>query len=146
MSENPILWQPSEERVSNTAMTRFMHINGFDSYDELHRWSVSSIEEFWLSLCAFCDVRLGGEAEAVLSQPGDMMSATWFDGATLNFAEHLLRHEGARAAIVFRGENGARRQISFDELRQQVADIAAGLRARGVGKGRQSSRVPAELP
>ena len=143
MIENPILWQPSEERVSNTAMTKFMQINGFDSYDELHRWSVSSIEEFWLALCAFCDVRLGGEAEAVLSQPGDMTSATWFDGATLNFAEHLLRHEGTRSAIVFRGENGARRQISFDELRQQVADIAAGLRARGVRKG---DRVAGFLP
>ena len=36
----------------------------------------------------------------------------WFAGASLNFAENLLRHRGAPAAIVFREEAGARRELS----------------------------------
>ncbi|HEX7719020.1 MAG TPA: acetoacetate--CoA ligase, partial [Woeseiaceae bacterium] len=79
----------------------------------------------------------------VLKQPGDMTTARWFSGAEMNFAAHLLRHRGDRAAIIFRGEDGARRALTFDELRDAVAAVAAGLDAAGVGMG---DRVAAFLP
>jgi len=72
-----------------------------------------------------------------------MTTAKWFPGSELNFAEHLLRHSGDRAAIVFSGENGARSELSFDELRQAVASIAQALRSAGVVKG---DRVAGFLP
>ena len=55
-------------------------------------------------------------ADCVLKQPGDITSAVFFDGAELSFPEHILRHAGKRPAIIFRGENGNRRELSFDEL------------------------------
>jgi acetoacetyl-CoA synthetase len=72
-----------------------------------------------------------------------MMHPGWFSGAELNYAEHLLRHRGDRAAIVFSGEDGSRSEISFDELRARVAATAAALRGAGVVKG---DRVGAYLP
>jgi len=143
MSENPIIWQPSAARYENSAMYGFMRGNSFDSYEELYRWSIADKAGFWQALCDYCNVRFHREADQILKQPGDMTTATWFGGAQLNFAEHLLRTSGERAAIIFRGENGARREISFDQLRQQVADIAAGLRSAGVRKG---DRVAGFLP
>src|SRR5690606_26586221 len=56
---------------------------------------------------------------------------------------HLLRREGEGTAIVFCGEDGRRRSLSFDELRREVARVAAGLRDHGVAKG---DRVAGFLP
>ncbi len=143
MTENPIIWQPDTQRLKKTAMYRFMKERSFDSYDDLYQWSIDQMAEFWQALCDFCDVRFSKPADKVLIQPGDMTTAKWFSGSELSFAEHLLRHSGDRAAIVFRGENGTRSELSFDELRQAVAGIAQGLRSTGVVKG---DRVAGYLP
>jgi len=143
LTENPIIWQPDTERLKKTAMYRFMKKRSFDAYDDLYQWSIDQSAEFWQALCDFCDVRFSKPAVEVLIQPGDMTTAKWFRGSELNFAEHLLRHSGDRAAIVFCGENGARSELSFEELRQAVAGIAQALRSAGVMKG---DRVAGFLP
>jgi acetoacetyl-CoA synthetase len=82
-------------------------------------------------------------ASKVLDQPGDVTTAKFFGDAEISFPAHVLRHRGNRAAIVFWGENGVRREISFDDLRIRVAEVAAGLKAAGVEKG---DRVAGFLP
>ncbi len=143
MSNNPILWQASSKQVQATAMYRFMRKHAFDSYDDLYQWSIDESAAFWESLCEFCDVRFDTPAITTLSRPDDIMDAGWFAGSELNYAAHLLRYEGDRAAVVFFGENGNRRELSFDQLRQAVADCAAGLQKSGVVKG---DRVAGFLP
>jgi acetoacetyl-CoA synthetase len=143
MSENPILWQPSEERVHASSMYRFMREQGHDSYGDLYRWSIDDSAAFWEALCDFCEVRFEKPADETLARPDDIMNAGWFSGSELNFAEHLLRHRGGRAAVVFCGEDGSRCELSFDQLQQEVARIAAGLRDLGVVKG---DRVAGFLP
>jgi acetoacetyl-CoA synthetase len=140
---NEILWSPDPARREALAMFRFMRAQGFDDYFEMHRWSIDESAAFWEALCEFCDVRFRATAETTLTNPDDIMHAGWFAGATLNYAEHLLRFGGERAAIVFSGEDGGRREISFDALRQAVADVAAALRDTGVEKG---DRVAGFLP
>ena len=143
MSENPVIWTPSPERIEATSMRRFMRERGYEDYASLHAWSISEPEAFWQSVLGFCDVRLDGSYDKVLVQPGDITTARWFGGAELNFAEQLLRHSGDRAALIFRGEDGRRSQLSFDELRGAVARIADGLRSAGVEPG---DRVAGFLP
>jgi acetoacetyl-CoA synthetase len=143
MSRNPIIWQPSSERVSASAMRHFMKAADCASWDELYAWSIADSPAFWESLCAFCDVEFDGQPATVLARPGDIMNAGWFEGGRLNYARHLLRHSGDEAAVVFFGEDGCRRELSRDALRDQVAAVAAGLRAAGV---RQGDRVGAFLP
>ncbi len=140
---NEILWSPAASSRETSAMFRFARSRGFDDYDSLYRWSIDHSPEFWEALCEFCDVRLDTPASATLSNAEDIMHAGWFAGGRLNYAEHLLRHGGDRAAIVFCGEDGTRREISFDALRQAVADTASGLRNAGVVKG---DRVAGFLP
>ena len=143
LSGNPILWTPTRGRIEKSAMFRFMTEQGHASYDELYRWSVADVEAFWQALCDFCNIEFTTPAETVLDQPGDMTTARWFVGSELSFPAHLLRYTGDRAAIIFRGEDGARRELSFDELRAQVAAVAAGLKSAGVTKG---DRVAGFLP
>jgi acetoacetyl-CoA synthetase len=143
MGDNPILWEPSAERRKSSAMYRFMRQQGFDDYEALYQWSVEDSPAFWGALCTFCDVRFAQPPETVLKHPDNIMHAGWFDGSTLNYAEHLLRHEGAGEALVFSAEDGGRRTLSFDELRDSVAAVAGGLKRAGVVKG---DRVGGYLP
>ena len=143
MTENPIIWQPDPDGLKKTAMYRFMKERGFDTYNDFYQWSIDDTAGFWQALCDFCEVKFSKPANEKLLQPGDMTTASWFSGSELNFAEHLLRYSGDRAAIIFRGENGDRRELSFDELRQTVAGIAKALRDAGVVKG---DRVAGYLP
>ena len=143
MAENPILWAPDDRRVQQSAMYRFMKAQGLDDYQSLHRWSVEHVAEFWEAMVEFGDVAFDEPPSTTLEQPGDMTTARFYDDATLSFPRHVLRFEGARAAIVYHGENGDRRELSFDDLRARVAEAAAGFRAAGVQEG---DRVAAFLP
>jgi acetoacetyl-CoA synthetase len=121
----------------------FMREQGYSCYEDLYQWSVDDSAAFWEALCEFCDVQFDVPADRSLSRPDNIMDAGWFAGSKLNFAAHLLRHGGDRAAIIFCGEDGNRQELSFDQLRQSVAGITAGLRDAGVEKG---DRVAGFLP
>ena len=143
VTHNPIIWSPPRERAESSAMYRFMTEQGFDDYADLYRWSIDNLDAYWDAQRRFCGVDFGKAEDAILTQPGDMTTAKWFTGSELSFPEHLLRHSGDRAALIFRGENGVRRELSFDQLRAEVAAAAAGLRHAGVTKG---DRVAGFLP
>lgn len=140
---NEILWRPSQQRIAASAMNRFMGECGFADYQALHRWSIDQRADFWQKAAEFGNVKFGSPPERVLVEPGDMLTARWFSGATLNFAENLLLADTEKAALVFRGEDGARREFSYPELRASVARARAGLLAAGVEAG---DRVAAVLP
>jgi acetoacetyl-CoA synthetase len=112
-------------------------------YDALYEWSVHDTAAFWQLVWDFAGVVHDDAPTAV--QVGETMPGTrWFPGATLNFAENLLRHTGDRTALVSVGEDGGEPvQMSYDELRAEVAGMAAWLRAQGVTRG---DRVAAWMP
>jgi len=143
MSKNPVIWEPDSTRIRASAMYQFMQQQGFDDYAGLHQWSIDDSPAFWVALCDFCDIHFDQPATTILARPDNIMDAGWFEAAQLNFATHMLRHTGSEAAIVFCGEDGARRELSRDDLRETVARVAASLRACGVEKG---DRVAGFLP
>jgi acetoacetyl-CoA synthetase len=145
--EGELLWQPDGERVRKSRLSSFARWlerergRTFASYDELWRFSVTEVEAFWRALADYFRVEFHAPATAVRS--GRMPDAHWFPGATLNYAEHALRAPGDAPAVVFRSESGARRTLSYAELRAEVAAVRAGLVELGVGTG---DRVAALLP
>ena len=68
-----------------------------DDYDELWRWSVADLEGFWAALWDFFGVRAHAPYERVLSARS-MPGARWFEGARLNYAEHMLGATRTRRA------------------------------------------------
>ncbi len=143
MPDSAVIWTPTEQRCKSSLMHGFMVQLGCSDYDGLYRWSVENPAAFWEAICDFCDVQFASEPHTTLARPDNIMDAGWFEGGTLNYAAHQLRHRGDRAAIIFCGEDGSRRELSFDALRAEVAAVAAGLRAAGVVKG---DRVAGFLP
>jgi len=138
--EGQLLWAPSEARREQSRMRHYQRwlaeTRGVrtTSYAELHAWSVTELETFWESLVQYFDVRFHTRPRAVL--PARTMPGTeWFSDATLSYAEHALRRTGPDVAVVFAREDGTRGELSWDELRDQVARARAGLAALGVRKG-----------
>ncbi len=149
MSEPEVLWTPSEERVERATLTRYQawveqrHGLSFGSYEELWRWSVENLEDFWGSIVEFFDVRLGGEPAGVLASR-EMPGAQWFPGATVNFAEHVFRgKEDGALAVQHASELRELSSWDWGRLRAETGQIAAGLKALGVGEG---DRVAAYMP
>ncbi|WP_433803808.1 acetoacetate--CoA ligase [Actinomycetospora sp. CA-084318] len=114
----------------------------FDDYAALWRWSVAEPEAFWGSIWDFHGVR--GTYERVLGS-STMPGAEWFPGSQLNYAEHMLGtdEDTDRTAIVAHSQTRDRRELTFGELRDQVARARAGLQRLGVGTG---DRVVGYLP
>jgi acetoacetyl-CoA synthetase len=149
-SQQVPLWQPSQEQCQRTELARFMrwagerHGREFAGYEELWRWSVDEVEEFWADLWEFCEVRASKPYTRVLSSH-EMPGAHWFEGAELNYAENMLlaAHDPDAVAVLHCSELRELAQITWGELREQVAAVAGGLRALGVTRG---DRVVAYMP
>ena len=92
-------------------------------------------EDFWQSVWSFCGVVSAQRGDKVLVGAANMPDAIFFPNARLNFAANLMRRTGTGEAIVFRGEDRVNRTISWDELRAQVASVAAALRSTGLQAG-----------
>jgi acetoacetyl-CoA synthetase len=119
----------------------------FASYDALWRWSVTDLEAFWQSIWDYFEVHSPTPHRAALAE-NRMPGAVWFPGAQVNYAQQVLRHEQAAHAaglnaIISENELGEVRELSWPELRRQVASVALTLREMGVQRG---DRVAAYLP
>jgi len=141
------LWTPSPERVAETALRRFMDFLGervgrrFADYADIHAFSIAEREAFWSALWDFCGV-IGEKGERVLVDDR-MPGARFFPDARLNFAENLLRRNGASEAMVFRGEDGSSLRLTWADLHALVSRLQQWLAAQGVGVG---DRVAAMMP
>lgn len=125
------------------AITRLQSDLGFQSYAELHAWSIENPGLFWSR--AWDDCGIIGEKGGQFYTPGeDFISARFFSDATLNVAENLLSKGDANdVAIISILEDGVRSELTWGALRDQVAATSAALKAAGVVKG---DRVVAWVP
>jgi acetoacetyl-CoA synthetase len=145
-----ILWEPPADLRQSTEIGRFMEFaerrNGLSlaGYEDLWRWSVQDLEGFWGAIWEFFELRSHADFERVLASR-EMPGAAWFPGARLNYAEHLVgRTEDAdRVAVVAQSQTRPEMELTFGELREQVARARTGLQRLGVGPG---DRVVAYLP
>jgi acetoacetyl-CoA synthetase len=144
-----LLWEPSAELVERSRLTEFgrwlERERGlpFAGYEELWQWSVDDLDGFWSAIWEFFEVQADGEPRPVLASR-QMPGARWFPNAELNYAEHVFRGKpDDGVAILHASELRELGELSWGELRQQVAAVAAGLRELGVGRG---DRVVAYLP
>ncbi|OOV87542.1 acetoacetate--CoA ligase [Oceanospirillum linum] len=135
------LWQPDSHRIESSNLHQFIrqvndaHKLSLNDYSDLFEWSIDQTEAFWSELWDFAGVIADKKSEIVLENPDKMPGARWFPDSQLNFAENLLKYRDDRTAIVFRGEKGQRKALTYHELYQQVAQYAAGLKKMGVVKG-----------
>jgi acetyl-CoA synthetase len=140
-NDRAAVWRPSPEYLARSRLARAMKRWGFDSVEALHRAAVERPDWFWPAAAEDLGIPLHGRVTTVRDVARGHALPQWFQGATLNVVESCVdRHaadpeQAQRTAVVYEGDAGQRRSLSFAELKVEVDRFAAGLRRLGVGKG-----------
>ena len=143
------MWQPSEEQINNSQMMDYMQLVNqkfglsLKKYSQLYDWSIEKAEDFWGSFWEYSQIIHHSPYSQVVDDLGKMPGAKWFDGATLNFTENLLRYRDDKIAIHFYGEDGTQSSLSYRELHDQVSRLARSMREMGIVK---NDRVVGFMP
>lgn len=143
------LWKPSKETIQNTQMFKFMqylnaiHHTEFNQYQDLYRWSVENLADFWIAVWNFCEIKANKLWEQPLLSTGKMWNTKWFTESTLNFAENILSRNDDKIAIIFQNEKQQRKTYTFKELNSAVHTVATALKIAGV---KTNDRVAGYLP
>lgn len=151
VEEGKLLWTPSEMRKKESNINGYMRWlqekmgKSFNSYHALWDWSVTDTSGFWASIWDYFHIHSAKPYAEVIGRRG-MPNDRWFDGAVLNYAEHVFRQKKMNAthpAILFKNESGRTESMTWQQLYEQVACVAHALREMGV---KQGDRIAAYLP
>src|SRR5262245_41928895 len=128
---DPNVYPPSAEFVARA------YVKGLQGYRELYQAAADDPEKFW-----------GGLAEQELAwfgKPSKTLEwnapfAKWFVGGKINISyncidRHLTTPRRNKVAILWEGEPGDQRMISYQELHRLVCRFANVLKARGLKAG-----------
>lgn len=138
MSE--VIWRPSPAYVEGSNIKRLMDRHGIASYHDLVRRSVEDIEWFWSAVDEDLGLEWFHPYDKLIDAHGGIEWATWFVGGSINIAHNCVdRHAGGprakKTAVIWEGEDGASRSVTYAELSFEVARAANALRSLGVDKG-----------
>jgi acetyl-CoA synthetase len=130
-----IAWRPDERTRSRAQLTRFLHASGISSFDELYRYSISDIPGFTEQVLQFLDIPFHHPYSAVVDLSRGLPWPKWCVGAGLNISSACLRTSGNQIAVIWEGEEGHTRTLTYEELEEQTEAAAAGFRSLGLEKG-----------
>jgi acetyl-CoA synthetase len=133
-------WSPDARTVEQANATALMRRLGVARYEELLAIADGEPERFYRALLAAVDFRFYRSYERALDESRGIAWPRWCVGGTTNVVLNALdRWRGTptwnKPALVWEGEDGARRDLSYAELDREVCRFAGGLRALGLGRG-----------
>ncbi|NJN35290.1 MAG: acetoacetate--CoA ligase [Saprospiraceae bacterium] len=135
------VWEPHASRIPVSRIQRYVkwlrrHYQlSFESYHELHQWSIENTGLFWQTIAEYFKVRFNTPYQNVMSD-APMPHTEWFEGGTLNYVEHIfLGATDYTPALKYLTESTPLKEMSWDELRKKVATIAEFLKKQGIQKG-----------
>ena len=146
---NPVLWSPSDERSKSSQMYKFIkfikeknNVN-IQNFTDLHTWSIENKADFWSAIWDFFSVIGSKGMKPYINPINKMPGSKFFPNGKVNYAENMLSGDALGPAIVFKSEDKIRKEVSWKELKVQVAALANFLKIQGVTKG---DRVAAYMP
>lgn len=147
--ESFVLWQPSKQFKRNSNLAKYMQWLSdnlqpeFKTYDALWEWSVAQPAVFWKSISDYFKIIHHTPYRNVMSNDA-MPHTKWFEGSTLNYAEHIFRNAtGQRPAILFQSERHPLTSVSWQELEHKVAALQSFFIQQGIQPG---DSIAAYLP
>jgi acetyl-CoA synthetase len=112
------------------------HIGLYEEYEKLYRESIDDPDSFWRREARGLVLRKTWNKVLEWEAP----HAKWFVGAELNVTEscldqHLASHRKNKAAIVWEGEPGEVRTLTYAQLHRETVAMTRALRHLGVSAG-----------
>lgn len=141
INDGDLLWQPSPEIIAEANITKFInwlaknHDVHLANYNDLWAWSVDEVADFWAMLAEYCQIKFIKPADKILLDK-PMPHTKWFVGAELNYTENIFQKmTSERPMMLYKAEDSAISDYSWDEIYQQVNQLASVMREIGVTKG-----------
>ncbi len=140
MAEETLESVLSEERVFEAPpeFAEKARISGMDQYLEMMKHATEDYEGFWAKQ-AHQEITWATPFTQVLDESRPPFYK-WFSDGTLNVSyncldRHVAASRGAYTAILWEGEPGDTRSLTYQELLEEVSKLGNALKAYGVGKG-----------
>ena len=135
-----VMWEPSPEVISRSRLKRFMNQHGIETFDELLKRADDDIEWFWDATIKDIDIAFYRHYDKVADLSKGKAWATWWIGGRMNIVQSCLdRYRGTEShdklAVIWEGEPGEVRKLTYRELDQQVCKLAGVLRRLGIRSG-----------
>ena len=139
MSDDRFVWRPDAQVRSRARLTAFLEQCGLDSFEALHRRSVEDVSWFTEQVLHFLGIDFDPPYQQMLDLSRGPEWSRWCVGGGLNISRMCVdRHRASRPrepAILWEGESGETRTLSYGQLAEGVEECAAGLRILGLGRG-----------
>ncbi|MBI4208710.1 MAG: acetate--CoA ligase [Deltaproteobacteria bacterium] len=135
-----IVWRPYGDYLEKSNIGRFMNRHGIKTYKELIHRSTEDIEWFWDAALKDIGVEWFEPYQKILDTSQGFPWARWFVGGKINIVHncidrHIREGRGDRVAILWEGDQGDTRQLTYRELEEQVCKIANFMKGLGLKKG-----------
>ena len=148
MDTTQVVWRPTPEVIERSRLARFMKKLQVPSIEALQKRSIEEPEWYWDAVVRDLGLRWTQPYTRVLDESRGVAWPRWFEGGLLNFADncvdrHLDAGRGAHPAVIWEGDDGTTRTLTYAELGREVNRLANALRRLGVAKG---DRVGIFLP
>ncbi len=137
-----VVWEPSPEVIERARLTRFMRRHGIADHDQLLQRSIEDPDWFWAALIEDLGVRFSKPYDKVLDLSAGPEWPRWFAGGELNIVETCLDQwlsgelaQPDKIALVWEGEPGEVRRLTYRQLHQEVCRLGRALGRLGIKAG-----------
>jgi acetyl-CoA synthetase len=145
--DEAIAWEPSETYLERSRTRRFMARHDIADYDALLARATADAAWYWGAVAEDLELVWSTPYDKVLDLSQGAPWAEWFTGGGFNYVTSALdRHAERtpnRTAIIWEGDDGAVRRLTFGELLAETNQLAHALRELGMQRG---DRVGVFLP
>ncbi|GAC1446027.1 MAG: AMP-binding protein [Pyrinomonadaceae bacterium] len=127
-------------KCARAQLTAFMKCYGVHSFAETYQRSIEDVASFTESLLDFLDIKFSPPYTNILDTSRGIEWSRWCVGGGLNIAARCVDYwldkpTANQFAIIWEGEEGTTRTLTYSEVAREVERCAAGLRACGFKKG-----------
>jgi len=142
-----IVWRPTREHIERAHLTAFMRQHGIPKFEALMKRSTEEVEWFTDAVLKYLDIEFYEPYSQAVDLSGGIQLPKWCVGGVMNVVHNCVdkwqnaegrmqkAESGKQIAVVWEGEEGTTRSLTYKELYEQVNQVANALRSLGLGKG-----------
>jgi len=136
-----IVWHPTPQYIERCHLKRFMDQHGIQAFPELLERSTSDIAWFTDAVIKYLDIQFQQDYAQVVDFSDGIQLPRWCVGGKLNITYNCVDKWAAdpetrnRAALIWEGEEGITRRLTYGGLVAEVNRCANALRNLGLGQG-----------
>ena len=135
-----IVWTSSSEYIQKAHLTRFMQNYTIDSFADLITRSSQDVAWFNEAILSYLDIQFYKPYTQIVDLSAGIAWPRWCVDGKMNIIHNCLDKtigtpREDETAVIWEGEEGVSRTLTYGELFKQVNQAANALRSLGIGKG-----------